>query len=253
MPSSESRICTHCVAMRTPPPVLQRGDPAAAHRTTLFDSHGPEAATRVKAAAYAAMVFALTAAMSWMLATQPLDLGGFGAVLFTLVAASGSAAVCYRAGVLSSGAAGGVARPVTMPSGASSPYEDQFSYQDALAARGDVVGALESFEAVIAEQPCAATPRLKAADLYARRGKDPRRAAALFREVRDLSGVSRRDALYAASRLVDLYDGPLEDPGRALVELRRIAELYPETDVAAGARTTIRRIKERLAAERGES
>ena len=139
-----------------------------------------------------------------------------------------------------------------MPSGASTPYEDQFSYQDALAARGDVAGALESFEAVIAERPGVAAPRLKAAELYARQGGNPQRAAALFREVRDLPGVPRGDALFASSRLVDLYDGPLDDPGRALVELRRIIEVHPNTDLAAGARVALARIKAQRLAEPGE-
>ncbi len=68
--------------------------------------------------------------------------------------------------------------------------------------------------------------------------------------MRSLPGVSPRDALYASSRLVDLYDGPLDEPGRALVELRRLIELYRNTDVAAGARSAIARIKAARASSR---
>ena len=44
-----------------------------------------------------------------------------------------------------SGAAGATARAITFPTGASVPYEEQFSYQDSLVARGDVDGALASY------------------------------------------------------------------------------------------------------------
>ncbi len=217
-----------------------------------MDRNGPDAGVKIRTARYALMVFPLALALWSAVVTQKLGLTGWTAVVIVVAAAIATALIAYYAGLGSANGAGAVARAYTMPSGRSTPYEEQFSYQEALAARGDVAGALESFEAVIAERPGVAAPRLKAADLYARRGKDPRRAAALFREVRDLPGASSRDALYAASRLVDLYDGPLEEPGRALVELRRLIELYPGTDVAAGARTAIVRIKAQRAAEQGE-
>jgi hypothetical protein len=56
-----------------------------------------------------------------------------------------------------------------------------------------------------------------------------------------------RDAVYASSRLADLYDGPLNEPGRALVELRRIIERYPGTAVATHARDALPKLKARLA------
>lgn len=217
-----------------------------------MDRNGPDAGVKIRTARYALMVFPLALALWSAVVTQKLGLTGKKAAAIILFGALATAVVTYYAGLASANGAGAVARAYTMPSGSSTPYEEQFSYQEAMAARGDVAGALESFEAVIAERPGVAAPRLKAADLYARRGKNPHRAAALFREVRDLSSASPRDALYAASRLVDLYDGPLQEPGRALVELRRLVELYPGTDVAAGARTAIARIKAQRAAEQGE-
>jgi hypothetical protein len=144
-------------------------------------------------------------------------------------------------------------RAFTMPSGKTTPYEEQFSYQEAMAARGDVAGALESYEAVIAERPGQVAPRLRAAELYALRGGNPARAAELFREVRDLRGVEARHAVYASSRLVDLYDGPLDEPGRALVELRRIIERHPRAPIAHHAREALPRLKSRLAAAQGDT
>lgn len=218
-----------------------------------MDRNGPDAGLKIRTFRYAIIVFPLALALWSTLITRKFGMTGLKATALILLAAVMTTVLAYFAGLASANSAGAVARAYTMPSGSSTPFEEQFSYQESLAARGDVEGALESFEAVIAERPGVATPRLKAADLYARRGKDLRRAAALFREVRDLPGVSPRDRLYAASRLVDLYDGPLAEPGRALVELRRLIEMYPGTDVAAGARTAIARIKAQRAAEQGES
>ena len=150
---------------------------------------------------------------------------------------------------LLAGGASAVARAVTFPTGASTPYDEQFSYQESLAARGDISGALESYEALISERPTAIFPRTRAAEHYARDGRDPARAAELFRQVRALPNASSSDVRYASSRLVDLYDGPLADPGRALVELRRIIELYPDSPLARHARTALPRLKQRLGAE----
>lgn len=238
--------------MKTPSPSVPPDGQPGRYRTTRFDHEGPDEGFRLRAAGASAMVFAGALGIFNLLATRKLGLSGLMAGLFTLGASSLAALFTFKLTLGISDAAGAVARAVTLPSGASTPYEEGFSYQDALAARGDVAGALESLEAVIAERPGVAAPRLKAAELYARRGKDPRRAAALFREVRDLPGVSSRDALYAASRLADLYEGPLAEPGRALVELRRLIERHPGTDVAAGARTAIARIKAERSTEQSD-
>jgi hypothetical protein len=142
---------------------------------------------------------------------------------------------------------GAVAQAIAFPTGNSTPYAVQYSFQESLAARGDVAGALESFEAVIQDSPDSALPRIRAAELYAKGSRDLKRAAELFRSVRDMPAASSRDVLYASSRLVDLYDGPLEDPGRALVELRRIIERFPSSPAASSARNALPVLKARLA------
>jgi hypothetical protein len=115
-----------------------------------------------------------------------------------------------------------------------------------MAARGDIDGALASYEAVIAERPDAVAPRLKAAEHYAKSQRNLKRAAELFREVRDTPSVTSRDAIYASTRLADLYDGPLSDPGRALVELRRLIERYPHSPAAQHARNALPAMKARI-------
>jgi hypothetical protein len=198
------------------------------------------------------MAFPVVLALAFGFATRVKGMSGFPAALVSLAAAITCSVALYRITLGSTNVAGAAVRMVTLPSGQSTPYEEQFSYQESLAARGDVAGALASYEAVIAAVPTAVAPRLRAADLYAGRGNDPHRAAVLYREIRDNAGVSPRDGLYASSRLVDLYDGPLSEPGRALVELRRIIERFPSSAVAKGARDALPRLKARLAAEQGD-
>ena len=158
----------------------------------------------------------------------------------------------YRVPLIFSGSAAAVAKAVTLPSGSSTPYEEQFSYQESMAARGDIAGALESFEAIIEERPGAIAPRQRAAELYSKGARDPMRAAELFRQIRDLETATPRDRRYASTRLVDLYDGPLADPGRAVVELRRLIEHWPGSVEANHARDALPRLKARLVAERAE-
>lgn len=52
--------------------------------------------------------------------------------------------------------------------------------------------------------------------------------------------------LYATSRLVDLLIGPLDDRGRAVAELRRLADRHPGTPEGAHAVTAIARHKAEL-------
>ncbi len=146
------------------------------------------------------------------------------------------------AGLLIGRLAGGAWHQV-MYSGASTPYVEQFSLQEALVQQGKVPDALASYEELIASLPGRADVRLKAADLYVTSGTDVQRAAALFREVQRLPDSASGQGIYASNRLVDLLLGPLNDPGRALVELRRIVEVYPNTRAAEQARVAIAKLK----------
>ncbi|MCC6931505.1 MAG: hypothetical protein IT359_21125 [Gemmatimonadaceae bacterium] len=146
---------------------------------------------------------------------------------------------------VSTGIADGSARALAAfvhPSGNSTPYEPSFSAHDALEATGDVAGAIEAYEATVREQPENVRALRQAAELHVRAGHAPR-AAELFAAVRRVA-TSREDELYATQRLADLYLGPLGDDGRALVELRRIAERFPGTREADGARSALRRLKD---------
>ena len=236
--------------MRTAPPVLppnQEGIPE--YKKTFLDRMGPDGIIRARAYA-AGAVMTVVAWMGIVFEFNQLGIDFPGSFVLTIALAVLAGWLGARAVIGMSDAAGIAAQAFTLTSGNSTPYEQTFSYQEALAAKGDVTGALESYEAVIAEQPTAVSARMRAAEHYAKGNRDPKRAAELFKELRLIPGVVSRDALYATNRLVDLYDGPLGDPGRALVELRRIIEQYPGTQVANHARNALPAMKARLEASR---
>jgi outer membrane protein assembly factor BamD (BamD/ComL family) len=132
-----------------------------------------------------------------------------------------------------------------MVSGASTPYTEQYSYQQSLVMKGDLDGALASFEAVIAGNAKSVTARVKAAELYTRDKKNHHRALALFREIQRIPAVSSGDYVYATNRIVDLYIGPLNESGKARVELRKLMEQFPNTPAAANARMALTELRSR--------
>jgi len=209
------------------------------YKPTLFDRQGPVAADTIRAASYGVMV-TLIALSGCLILLHRLTPG-------TTVLAVIAGLVPYAASRLLASGVGSAWHHV-MSSGASTPYEEQFSYQESLVMRDQVAEALASYEAIIAERPSAATPRLRAAALYVSRGGDPHRAAALAREVQRMPGVSARDDIAGTTRLVELLAGPLGDPGRAMVELRRLIDRHPGTDAAARARLTLAELKREMAA-----
>jgi hypothetical protein len=118
-----------------------------------------------------------------------------------------------------------------------------YSHIDALEAKGDIAGALAAWEAVIAADPNAVAARMHAADLYAKKSDDQRRAASLFKEIQTHTKASAEVQRYASQRLIDLYFGTLNDEGRARVEMRRLVERWPTTTEAKFAREALKRLK----------
>lgn len=132
------------------------------------------------------------------------------------------------------------------PSGSTTPYAKVYSQEQSIAASGDVEGALEAYQAAMRNNPADPEPRFQAAEL-AFRSADPSRAVALYIEGRRLGGADRARELFATQRLIDLYLGPLNDEGKARVELRRLTERFPGTREANAALVVLKRMKEQKA------
>ena len=131
----------------------------------------------------------------------------------------------------------------THPDGSTTPYQRQFSYQEALAAKGLVVEALASYEAEIVAAPGDVEAIVRTADLYLTHRTRPDRAVELLRMVQRAPAAPPEKVLYATHRLVDLYLGPLDDSGKALVELRRLIDNFPGSQAARFARDALAKLK----------
>jgi len=206
------------------------------YKRTLFDKHGPEAENIIRAFALGGMVFCIT--LGLLLLARGLS-------FFVFVVSAGAALASLGLMLGMSGGAGGVWNWL-MASGASTPAVEQFSYQDALVMQGRVADALASYEAVIAEDPAQVTARMRAAELYLREPRNVERAVALLKEAQHVPDISAGEDVYLSNRIADLLAGPLNKPGAALVELRRLIERYPTLPAAAHARDAIARIKSEL-------
>ena len=216
------------------------------YRKTLFDKRGPEAAQ------FNQIVSSLII---------PVVAGGFiGAALAArrdlaapLVALSALAGAIllgtwwwFFVSRVSRGA-GAAFGEFIQPTGNRTPYEPQYSEQDAMVMRGQVARALASYEEIILSSPNDPQPRIRAADLYAKNGQRDR-AEALYKAVQRLPGITAKDDVYVSNRLVDLYLQWSDREARALTELRRLIDTYPESDVAERARKGLANLKRQLGA-----
>lgn len=135
------------------------------------------------------------------------------------------------------------------PSGQSTPYQQSYSNEQALAARGDVAGALQAYEAAMRLRPMDPEPRFQAAEMLFR-SSAPERAARYFTQGRRLSPDNRSRELYATQRLIDLYWGKLRDYPRARAELRQLVNRFPGTREATAAQKLLDSLTEPLPGNR---
>lgn len=131
------------------------------------------------------------------------------------------------------------------PSGQSTPYQPSYSNEQALAARGDVAGALAAYEAAMRLRPMDPEPRFQAAEMLLK-SSAPERAARYFIQGRRLSPNDRSRELYATQRLIDLYWGKLKDYPRARAELRQLVSRFPGTREAVAAQELLNELSEGL-------
>ena len=215
------------------------------YKLTLFDKYGPDAGNILKAIAWGGLAFGLTAPMFGVLSWKLVNDGTLKPGWAVLVAAVGCIATgCVATFVgLASGGFAGAAWKHLMVNGSSTPYKEQFSIQDAMVKQGRVAEAIASFEQIIAERPTEVDARVKVAELYAREGNH-RRAVEIFREAQSIEVIDAGQDFYVSHRLVDLYNGPLGDRGRAIVELRKLIDRHPDSGAASQAREALAKLKE---------
>lgn len=213
----------------------------SSYKLTFFDRHGPAGAHRLRAMGLGIMVFFFTLPM-FGLASVKWGLGVAGTIAFTLAASAVLSGMAMYFGLRGGQAAGDVMQYVTA-GGSSTPYEEQFSEVQALVMQRDYLGAAALFEHRIAHGPPDPRVLVAAADLYRTHAENPKRAAELYRQVQRLPDVAGGHDVYVSNKLADLYLGPLKEPGRALVEFRRLIHRYPNSRTAEQARMALSNLK----------
>ena len=221
----------------------------SSYKVTFLDRHGPAGMDYVKAAGYGGPVFVLSGVMFYLLSYK-LGLGGLPALFFTLAAATALAAASMLVG-LRGGQAAGEAMKYFTAGGSSTPYEEQYSQEQALIMQRDYAAAAACFEQRITladGQPPGAEPRLliAAADVYRQYTDNAARAAELYRMAQRHSALTPGQDVYVANKLADLYLGPLQQPGKSLVEFRRLIDRYPNSRTADQARMALNNVKQDL-------
>jgi hypothetical protein len=226
-------------------------EPRQSYQVTFLDRHGPDGMHYVRAAMYAAPVFVLSGVLFSLLAYK-LELTGFAAFGFVLAASSALAAASMYVGLRTGQAAGDAAKFFTA-GGSSTPYEEQFSQEQALIMQRDYAGAAACFEQRITMQAKQPDPRaiIAGADVYREYKLDPARSAELYRMAQRLPTLTPGQEVYVANKLADLYLGPLKQPGKALVEFRRLIERYPNSRTADQARMALANVKRDFLEEQG--
>jgi hypothetical protein len=110
-----------------------------------------------------------------------------------------------------------------------------------LVARGDAEGASAMFDDLLAKHGYDEELSRAAVEFHLSKGGSPSRAAEMLRSMR--AADPARHERFATQRLIDIYLGPLAEPQRALPELRRMADRFPNTSDAAGALDALQRLK----------
>lgn len=115
---------------------------------------------------------------------------------------------------------------------------------DAASARGAHTRALQELEAAALEDPHHPGPYLRAAALCVQQLHDPAAAVEWYRRARRAERIEPETAAYVTLRLAEIQE-EMGEEGSAMVELRRLLTLYPESQYAERAREELARMKAR--------
>ncbi len=216
------------------------------YKRSLFDKHGPEAAhlSQVRSSLIIPVV------AGGFIGAGIAAKKGFSPVVVLLSALFGAvllAALWWFFVTRVSHGAGAMFGEFIQPGGGRTPYRQQYSEQDAMVMRGEVARALASYEEIILASGNDPDPRIRAAELYVKDGQ-LERAEAHYKAVQRMPNVAAKDDVYVSNRLVDLYLKWPDREVRALTELRRLIETYPDTDIAQRARAGLANLKSQLGA-----
>ena len=147
---------------------------------------------------------------------------------------------------------GKTAGTIYHPSGRSTPVKHEYSYPESLAARGRYEEATIAYEAAVSEFPDDPEPYLRIARLYRDKLDLFEQAVHWFKRARNDSAISKGQELLASQEIIEVYRDKLHTPKRAIPELARLLDRFPENQSADWARAELARLKEQVRVDEGE-
>jgi hypothetical protein len=222
------------------------------YQKTLFDRHGPDAALIMKVFFRSLAAGGLSFPMILAIAAKN-NLLGWRMITVAILGPVAVALLTYRITMWALDRTQDGVSAVLEGAQGSTPYTQQNSYIQTMVMQGRLDDAIAEYERLVAEPECTVDVRIRAAELNTREAKKHARAAELFREAIRHPACGPGEEQYCVNRLVDLLTGPLEQPGRALVELRRLADRYPNSGIGERARDALRVLKARQMAASTEA
>lgn len=133
-------------------------------------------------------------------------------------------------------------------SGSSTPPIKGHSAIEALVAQGRYQDAAVAYRREIAADPSDIEARSRLAQLLMDRLEDFTAAARYLKEAREVTTNDRQKMGYSL-RLVDLYRSRLDDRGKAMVELRRFIDTFPDSPQIDAVRRELSELLAEMKAE----
>lgn len=174
--------------------------------------------------------------------------GGFGPLPGFVIGCS----VVFVVTKTISESSGSAAGTIYHPSGRSTPVKHEYSYAESLVARGRYEEATVAYEVAVSEFPDDPEPYLRIARLYRDKLEEYEQAVFWFKRARNDSAISSGQELLATQEIIEVYRDKLRTPKRAIPELARLLDRFPDNQTAGWARTELARLKALVQADEVE-
>lgn len=168
-----------------------------------------------------------------------------GLVGLVLGAVLGYAAVYFFAVAVSEGG-GAVMGQIHNPSGESVPHRREYSEPKALVLRGLFQEAIDSYQTYVAEFPDDPEPCIAIARIYRDHIRRYEDAVQWLRRARQVPGIDRGREIFLTREIIEVYQGKLNDPRRALPELARLADRFAGTREGDLAKSELAELRQAL-------
>lgn len=132
------------------------------------------------------------------------------------------------------------------PSGESTPVRREYSYPESLAVRGRYEDAIDAYQVCCADFPEDPEPYVRIARIYRDELTQLDEALFWFKRARSEANVDSGRELLITQEIIDIYTKKLDTPGKAIPELARIKERFPDHPSAQWASTEIARLRQEL-------